>query len=81
MNDLMKIKTAFAEPGMVLGQNVISTSNYLIAGKGSVLTDRMITRLKFYYVEEIIIVTPESLRSKNLHKAKEPPAPEGSFVG
>lgn len=84
MNDLMKIKTAFAEPGMIIGQNVMSTSDYLIAGKGSVLTDRMITRLKFYSVEEIVIVTPESLRSKNLQKAvaqTDGHAPEASFVG
>jgi len=85
MNDLMKIKTAFAEPGMIIGQNVLSTSNYLIAGKGAVLTDRMITRLKFYSVEEIIIVTPESLRAKNRSNAesstKDTQSPEASYVG
>ena len=59
MKNLMKLKTSFAEPGMIIGKDVYSASDYMIAQKGAVLTDRMITRLKFYSVEEIIIVTPE----------------------
>ena len=51
MKELMKIKTSFAEPGMTIGKDVYSSSDYLIAGEGAVLTDRMITRLKFYSVE------------------------------
>lgn len=85
MNDLMKLKTSFAEPGMILAKDVYSSSDYLIAGKGSVLTDRMITRLKFYSVEEIVIITPDSLR-KSMGKRpviqNEPLyIPEASYVG
>lgn len=85
MKELMKIKTAFAEPGMIIGKDVYSSSDYLIAGEGSVLTDRMITRLKFYSVEEIIIVTPESLRKKEkknpVFRNKPVVIPEASYVG
>ena len=85
MKELMKLKTAFAEPGMIIGKDVYSSSDYLIAGEGSVLTDRMITRLKFYSVEEIVIVTPDSLRKKENKKPvfhnKPVVVPEASYVG
>jgi len=85
MKEVMKIKTAFAEPGMVIGKDIYSSSDYLIAGEGSVLTDRMITRLKFYSVEELVVVTPESLRAKEEKKTtfrKKPVVvPESSYVG
>lgn len=85
MKEIMKIKTTFAEPGMILGKDIYSSSDYLIAGEGAVLTDRMITRLKFYSVEEIAIVTPESLRkkapSKPIYKSKPVIVPETSYVG
>ncbi|MBP3568662.1 MAG: HD-GYP domain-containing protein [Lachnospiraceae bacterium] len=79
MKELMKLKTSFAEPGMILGKDIYSSSDYLIAGEGTVLTDRMITRLKFYSVAEIVIFTPDNLRKK---EPKQPvPAPIASFVG
>ncbi len=84
MKELMKLKTAFAEPGMIIGKDIYSSSDYLIAGEGAVLTDRMITRLKFYSVGEIIIVTPESLRKKEKKKPvfrSKPVVPESSYVG
>jgi len=86
MKELMKIKTSFAEPGMIIGKDIYSASDYLIAGEGAALTDRMITRLKFYSVEEIVIVTPESLRKKEkkkpVFKNKPVIVPEGtSYVG
>ena len=84
MKELMKIKTSFAEPGMTIGKDVYSSSDYLIAGEGAVLTDRMITRMKFYSVEEIIIVTPANLRKKEkkpVYKSKPVIIPEASYVG
>ena len=86
MKELMKIKTSFAEPGMIIGKDIYSASDYLIAGEGATLTDRMITRLKFYSVEEIVVFTPESLRKKEKPKPtfKNKPVivPEGSsYVG
>lgn len=81
MKDVMKIKTSFAEPGMILAEDIYSSSDYFIAGKGTVLTDRMITRLKFYSVEDIVIFTPESLRTKKEQPVKPAPAPASSYVG
>ncbi len=85
MKDVMKIKTTFAEPGMIIGKDIYSASDYLIASEGTVLTDRMITRLKFYSIEELIIVTPESLRKKEKKKPvfqnKPIIIPEISYVG
>lgn len=85
MKEVMKIKTAFAEPGMIIGKDIYSASDYLIAGEGAVLTDRMITRLKFYSVEELVIITPESLRKKEpvkpVYRNKPVIVPEASYVG
>ena len=85
MKNVMKIKTALAEPGMTIGKDIYSSSDFLIAGEGAVLTDRMITRLKFYSIEELVIVTPESLQKKEPKKTtfqKKPVVvPESSYVG
>lgn len=85
MKELMKLKTSFAEPGMIVGKDIYSESDYLIAGEGAVLTDRMITRLKFYSVEEITIITPEALKNpkkeKPVFRNKPVIIPEFSYVG
>lgn len=84
MKGLVKIKTAFASPGMIIGKDIYSASDYLIAGKGTVLTDRMITRLKFYSVEELVIISPSLLHRKKRASAvqKKPVSvPESSYVG
>lgn len=73
MKELMKIRTTFAEPGMVIGRNAYSSTNYLIAGEGIVLTDHIITRLKFYSIDEIIIVAPESMHKENNQKTANGP--------
>ena len=84
MKELLKIKTAFAKPDMVIGKDIYSSTDYLIAGEGTILTDRMITRLKFYSVDEIYVLTPESLRKKGATKPavdKKPAVvPETSYV-
>lgn len=43
-------------PGMVTGEDVYSYSNQLIVSKGTVLTDKIITRLEFYSVPSIRIM-------------------------
>ncbi len=86
MEEFIKIKTAFAEPGMIIGKDIHSASDHYIAGPGTTLTDRMITRLKFYSIDEIYIVNPEYLRMKKEKPAA--PAPkkpikisESSYTG
>ena len=46
-------------PGMVTGEDVYSYSNQLIVSKGTVLTDKIITRLEFYSVPSIRIMENE----------------------
>ncbi len=81
MKNLMKLKTIFAEPGLIIGQDIYSASDHMIAQKGAILTDRMITRLKFYSIEEIIVVTPDSLRTNEKREIKKTEPPPSSFVG
>ncbi len=54
------IKTDLVVPGMKVAQDVHSFSDQLIIPKGTVLTDRIITRLKFYMVPEIRIEEPDA---------------------
>lgn len=85
MKELMKIKTSLAAPGMVIGKDIYSASDYLIIGEGSVLTDRMITRLKFYSIDSIVIEKPEVIRKKEAQKKaqqnKSVSMPDSSYVG
>ena len=53
------VKTALAVPGMKVVQDVYSFSDQLIISEGTILTDRIITRLKFYMIPEILIEEPE----------------------
>lgn len=79
MEKLIKIKTALAEPDMILGQDICSPPDYTIATAGTKLTDRLITRLKFYSVEDIIIFANSVPRTK---KQSPPPAlPKPSALG
>ena len=84
MDELMKVKTSMVEPGMIIGRDIYSMAGNLIAGKGTRLSDRMITRLKFYSVEEVMIVTPEALRKqapkKSVIQKKPFVIPEASYV-
>lgn len=58
MNTL-RIHTSLAEPGMVVAEDVYSFSDQLVIGTGSILTDRMITRLKFYSISDLLIAEEE----------------------
>jgi len=86
MDKYVKISTSIAKPGMAIGKDIYSPSGNLIAGVGTKLTDRMITRLKFYSVHEITIITPKSLRTKKEDSVPviiDTPTnvPETSYVG
>ena len=54
------IKTTEVTPGMKVAHDVHSFSDQLISPAGTILTDRIITRLKFYMIPEIRIVEPEA---------------------
>lgn len=64
-----KIQTNQAVPGMIAAEDIYTYNNILIISRNTSLTDRIITRLKFYSIYEIPVfikdevktnVTPES---------------------
>ena len=58
--DTQKVSISEVKPGMMLATDVYNTSEQLVLNKGTVLTDKNITRLKFYSVREVmILLTPE----------------------
>ena len=54
------INTALVVPGMKVAHDVYSFSDQLIIPSGTILTDRIITRLRFYTIREIQIEEPET---------------------
>ncbi len=50
MLESMRIRTDQAEAGMIVAADIYTTSDQLILTKGTILDDRMITRLRFYNI-------------------------------
>ena len=48
-----------AIPGMIVAEDILTFNNILLSDSGSPLTDRVITRLKFYNIDEITIIYDE----------------------
>ena len=48
-----------AIPGMIVADDILTFNNILLIDSGSPLTDRVITRLKFYNIDEITILHNE----------------------
>lgn len=68
MNDTYRINMALARPGMIVAEDIYSFADQLIISAGTELSDRIITRLKFYSISEILIYeeveTPEPAKQK-----------------
>ena len=62
------IPTEYLVPGMTLEEDVIGENNQVIAGRATILTDKLISRLEFYNIEAVKIST-ETFSAA-------PPAPE-----
>lgn len=54
------IPVADAVPGMIVADNIYTFNNILLIDKGASITDRVITRLMFYNIDQIEIVEGES---------------------
>lgn len=50
-----QILTSDAIPGMIVSEDIYTSHNHLIAAKNTALSDRIITRLKFYSIESITV--------------------------
>lgn len=65
----MKIKTISirqAKPDMIVATDIYNDSNQLVISKGIALTDRIITRLKFYSIKTLPIIIIEKTGEKEL---------------
>ena len=55
-----RIPTSQAAPGMIVADDVYTFNNQLIISAGTSLTDKMITRLKFYSIKNVLISLAEN---------------------
>lgn len=55
----VKISTNKAIPGMVAADNVYTFNNQLLISTGTALTDKVITRLKFYSIRQLLVYVPD----------------------
>ena len=60
MLETKAISVNSAVPGMIVAEDILTFNNILLIDSGSPLTDRVITRLKFYNIEEITILYDEN---------------------
>lgn len=74
------ISTDDAVPGMVVAQNIYTFNNQLLVSANTPLSDRIITRLKFYAIDEIEIVKEGDDSAKRLESAKRMLNPINHFV-
>ena len=58
--DTKVISVAYAVAGMIVADDILTFNTILLIDNGSPLTDRVITRLKFYNIEEIKILYDET---------------------
>lgn len=61
-----------AKPGMIVADDIYNASNQLVISKGIMLTDRIITRLKFNSITEFNIIVSEGKDTSEPQKAPEP---------
>lgn len=60
---LKTISTKEAVPGMIVAQDIYTFNNQLLINSRTLLTDRIITRLKFYSITEIEIIEDDDASS------------------
>lgn len=59
-----RITTRQATPGMIAGEDIYTYNNQLIISEGTALTDKIITRLKFYSVSDFNINLEDAVKPK-----------------
>lgn len=58
---IQKILTSQAVPGMICARDIFTFNNLLLIGMNTPLTDRIITRLKFYSIEKLPVFVKEDV--------------------
>ena len=66
----IRILTSQATPGMVISDDVYTTANQLIIPAGTAISNKVITRLKFYSIHQITVSVDDGVEV--------PPAPSGT---
>ena len=59
---LVKILTAQAIPGMVTADDIYTKDHHLVIAKDTVLTDKIITRLEFYSISDLLIISDSEFK-------------------
>ena len=59
--NIIKTLTSQAIPGMIVAEDIYTKDHYLIIAKDTVLTDKIITRLKFYSITDFYIYCEDNL--------------------
>ncbi|MDD3172796.1 MAG: HD-GYP domain-containing protein [Herbinix sp.] len=58
--EAVRIRTDQAETGMIVASDIFTTNNQLIITKGTILDERMITRLRFYNIYGLMIYSNDN---------------------
>lgn len=74
------VSTDDAVPGMVVAQNIYTFNNQLLVSANTPLSDRIITRLKFYAIDNIEIVKEGDDTVKRMENARRILSPSVNFV-
>lgn len=61
--EAVRIRTDQAESGMTVASDVFNTNNQLVITKGTVLDDRLITRLRFYNIYGFLVYIGEDQKT------------------
>lgn len=68
----VKLFTSQVVPGMVVAEDVFTFNNQMIISAGTVVDDKLITRLKFYSVNTITVSTEENVKDYFAPEEEEP---------
>lgn len=55
-----------AKPGMIVAEDVYTIDNKLVIPKNTIITDKIITKLKFYRIIDIYISIPEPVKENHI---------------
>ncbi|MDE7327969.1 MAG: HD domain-containing protein [Lachnospiraceae bacterium] len=74
----IRILTSQATPGMVISDDVYTTANQLIIPAGTAISNKVITRLKFYSIHQITVSVEDGVEVLPAPAEPAPSAPESA---
>lgn len=73
----IRILTSQATPGMVIADDVYTTANQLIIPAGTAISNKVITRLKFYSIHQVTVTVEDGVEVPEAPAAAPAPAAQG----